>query len=200
MILKLKRIRSSCKYICVHCGLSSSIACIASVCEQFRSEEWGTRVKDCTKSGILFHFLALVSFPARPKPKIPFLGLSLLRNQMEALATQVSSSVVHCCDRKTSLHNRCYFFAFLSEQRSIAWSEQGVPDTRNGGRQQWCVDSVPHAPSLPRACFCSPEKRKKITPVMQAVGKQDSSSGYPVTLDCLLYLPSAIFIPTFQPK
>ena len=33
----------------------------------------------------LFHFLALVSFLARPKPRIPFL---LLRNQTETLATQ----------------------------------------------------------------------------------------------------------------
>ena len=35
-----------------------------------------------------FHFLALVSFLARPKPRIPFLGLSLLRNQTETLAAQ----------------------------------------------------------------------------------------------------------------
>ena len=37
----------------------------------------------------LFHFLALVSFLARSKPKIPFLGLPLLRNLLtETLATQ----------------------------------------------------------------------------------------------------------------
>ena len=36
----------------------------------------------------LFHFLALVSFLAWPKPRILFLGLSLLQNQMETLATQ----------------------------------------------------------------------------------------------------------------
>ena len=35
-----------------------------------------------------FHFLALVSFLARPKPRILFLVLSLLRNQTETLATQ----------------------------------------------------------------------------------------------------------------
>ena len=35
-----------------------------------------------------FIFLALVSFLAGPKPRIPFLGLSLLRNQTETLATQ----------------------------------------------------------------------------------------------------------------
>ena len=35
-----------------------------------------------------FHFLALVSFLARPNPRIPFLGLFLLRNQTETLATQ----------------------------------------------------------------------------------------------------------------
>ena len=36
----------------------------------------------------LFHFLALDSFVARSKPKVPFLGISLLRNQTETLATQ----------------------------------------------------------------------------------------------------------------
>ena len=35
-----------------------------------------------------FHFLALVSFLARPKPRIPFHGFSLLRNQTETLAKQ----------------------------------------------------------------------------------------------------------------
>ena len=32
------------------------------------------------------NFLALVSFVARSEPKVPFLGLSLLRNQTETLA------------------------------------------------------------------------------------------------------------------
>ena len=35
-----------------------------------------------------FHLLALVSFLAQPKAKIPFLSLSLLRKQTEMLATQ----------------------------------------------------------------------------------------------------------------
>ena len=34
--------------------------------------------------------LAFVSFLARSKPKIPFLGLSLLRNLTETLTTQAS--------------------------------------------------------------------------------------------------------------
>ena len=38
----------------------------------------------------LFHFLALVSFLAESKPKISFLGLSLLRNLTETLATQAN--------------------------------------------------------------------------------------------------------------
>ena len=42
-----------------------------------------------------FHFLALVSFLARPKPRIPFLGLSLLRNQTETLATQAIRYKTH---------------------------------------------------------------------------------------------------------
>ena len=39
-------------------------------------------------------FLALVPFLARPKPKIPFLGLSLFRNQTEKLATQARQNTV----------------------------------------------------------------------------------------------------------
>ena len=41
----------------------------------------------------LFHFLALVSFLAWSKPKVPFLGISLLRNQTETLATQAKIAV-----------------------------------------------------------------------------------------------------------
>ena len=72
------------------------VAFVASVSVRFRSKERGTRVKDQAKSGVskraglYFHFLAVVSFPARPKPRIPFLGLSLLQNQMETLATQAN--------------------------------------------------------------------------------------------------------------
>ena len=36
--------------------------------------------------------LAVVPFLARPKPKIPFLGLSFLQNQTETLATQASDT------------------------------------------------------------------------------------------------------------
>ena len=64
--------------------ISVLLACVASVSVQFRRKERGTRVKDREKSG----FLALVSFLARSKPKVPFLGISLLRNQTETLATQ----------------------------------------------------------------------------------------------------------------
>ena len=39
-----------------------------------------------------FHFLASVSFFARPKPRIPFFGLSLLRHQTETLAMQATVS------------------------------------------------------------------------------------------------------------
>ena len=37
-----------------------------------------------------FHVLDLVSFLVRPKPRIPFFGLFLLRNQTETLAAQAS--------------------------------------------------------------------------------------------------------------
>ena len=49
----------------------------------------------------LFHFLALVSFLARSKPKIPFLGLSLLSNQTETLATQASVGCLGGTEGKT---------------------------------------------------------------------------------------------------
>ena len=35
--------------------------------------------------------LPVVPFLARPKPKMPFLGLSLLRNQTQTLATQAQA-------------------------------------------------------------------------------------------------------------
>ena len=47
-----------------------------------------------------FHFFALVSFLARPKPRIPFLCLSLLRNQTETLATQTIWSLKTRCKHK----------------------------------------------------------------------------------------------------
>ena len=54
--------------------LYSSIACIGNVSVRFRSKERGTRVKDRAKNGVL--------------------GLSLLRNQTETLATQANSSTL----------------------------------------------------------------------------------------------------------
>ena len=96
---------------CARSNLSQrrlGLACVTSVSVRSMSKERGTRVKDRAKNGgskragrgwvsfvplpplPLVHFLALVSFLARSKPKIPFLGLSLLRNQTETLATQAS--------------------------------------------------------------------------------------------------------------
>ena len=58
---------------------------------RFRRKERGTKVKDREKSGAsISHFLALVSFLARSKPKVLFLAISLLRNQTETLATQAN--------------------------------------------------------------------------------------------------------------
>ena len=66
--------------------LRERVACVASVSVRFRRKEQGMRVKDREKSGASKR--ALVSFLARSKPKVPFLGISLLRNQTETLATQ----------------------------------------------------------------------------------------------------------------
>ena len=54
-----------------------------------------------------FHFLALVSFLARPKPRIPFLGLSLLRNQTETLATQASRASVKPAGSSAAFKWKC---------------------------------------------------------------------------------------------
>ena len=86
------------------------LACVASVSVRFGSKERGTRVKHRAKNGVSkragrgFHFLALVSFLARPNPRIPFLGLPLLRNQTETLATQA---------------RRPLFFSFLTSTRRM---------------------------------------------------------------------------------
>ena len=65
------------------------VAYVASVSVRFRSKERG--VKGRAKNGVSER--ALVSFLERPKPRILFLGLSLLRNQTETLATQASHYV-----------------------------------------------------------------------------------------------------------
>ena len=71
-----------------------ALACVASVSVRFRRKEREMRVKDREKSGAsIFHFLALVSFLARSKPKVPFLGISLLRNQTETLSTQANRAL-----------------------------------------------------------------------------------------------------------
>ena len=71
------------------------VACVASVSVRFRSKERGTRVK-----------MALVSFLVRPKPRIPFLGLSLLRNQTKTLSTHatVLDDHLHLADSSLSSH------------------------------------------------------------------------------------------------
>ena len=50
--------------------------------------------------------MALISFHARPKPRIWFLGLSLLRNSTETLATQAS------CLRQENLFHDPDLFCF----------------------------------------------------------------------------------------
>ena len=77
-----------------------------------------------------FHFLALVSFLARSKLRIPFLGLYLLRNRTETLATQAIKTVgshLNACAKFIISHMRlgcCYDSVFLSEKQH---SFKGVP-------------------------------------------------------------------------
>ena len=55
-----------------HC-FAMLLACVPSVSVRFRSKEEGTRLK-------------MTQAKERPKPRIPFLGLSFLRNQTETIA------------------------------------------------------------------------------------------------------------------
>ena len=67
------------------------LACVASVSVRFRSKERGTSQRPREKAfpcGLGAKNEERVKDRARPKPRIPFLGLSLLRNQTETLATQ----------------------------------------------------------------------------------------------------------------
>ena len=51
------------------------------------NKKYGTGISEGISSSPLFHFLALVSFLTQLKARISFLGLSLLRNSTETLAT-----------------------------------------------------------------------------------------------------------------
>ena len=86
-----------------------------------------------------FHFLALVSFLARPKPRIPFLGLSLLRNQTETLATQAklfNTMVTHNNWTRllvylNSLKNNCpinlfFFLLYYSYLQLFQWTNSTI--------------------------------------------------------------------------
>ena len=68
------------------------VGCVASVSVRFRSKErGGTRVKDRAKNGVSKRALSVFGscfISRRPKSRIPFLDLSLLRNQTETLVTQ----------------------------------------------------------------------------------------------------------------
>ena len=73
----------------------------------------------------LFHFLALVSFLARSKPKVPFLGFSLLRNQTETLATQANDL------------QAVFFFVFSAQTTVVV---PGVlAETAETGNKNCCV-------------------------------------------------------------
>ena len=87
-------------------GICQEIACVASVSVLFPRKDrakngaskWGgggggVGFPSFPSPSPLFHFLALVSFLAQPKPRISFLGLSLLRNSTETLATQASQEM-----------------------------------------------------------------------------------------------------------
>ena len=195
----------------VRCGLSSSVTCIASISVWFRSKERGARVKERLINGTLFHFLALVIFLTWSKPKIPFLGLSLLRNQTKTLATQASSSVVYYCDRKTSLHNTCYFFMFSRQAKthSAKWA-RSVRHTQWGKATMVCRQALfflclPHHGCLTLQAHLMQASAhlknvKKYRLLCRAYENRPVlvSSLWPQIACCMCQVQ--FFIPTFQPK
>ena len=84
-----------------------------------------------------FHFLALVSFLARPKPRIPFLGLSLLRNLTKTLATQAILLPAKFARRYKGIFKIYYFTGhsipkrYLSLQFSMTIEPLKSPNPRN---------------------------------------------------------------------
>ena len=111
-------------HVSTQCSFQPFLTCVASVSVRFRSKQLEARVKDreSKRAGRdgeerketffpsfpspspLFLFLALVPFLVRPKPKIPLLGLPLIRNQTDAkpfLAEQSSLwDLLHTLRRK----------------------------------------------------------------------------------------------------
>ena len=86
----------------------------------------------------LFYFLALVSFLALSKPKISFLGVSLLRNQTETIGTQakmrlknffVSNHNVSNFCLKAKSENGCEKWHFMVWNRTVHPHQEfpGVP-------------------------------------------------------------------------
>ena len=166
MILKLKKIRSSCKYIRVHCGLSSSVVCIASVSVRFRSKErvWKTAWKMAPSFILWLSYQISCAAKTRKSHSSVFL---CCETKWKLLLRRL---VVLWCiiDRKTSLHNRCYFFAFFRQAKihSTKWARSARHTQYNGVStgNNFSVPSplwVSHAASPPCACFCLPEKREK---------------------------------------
>ena len=90
----------------IPCVASVSVGGLGAKNEERESKTARKMAQVKSGEGPHFHFLALVSFLARPKPRIPFLGLSLLRNQTETFATQaknLNENVIMICFHKGPL-------------------------------------------------------------------------------------------------
>ena len=90
----------------IACVTSVSVGGLGAKNEERESKTERKMAQVKSGEGPHFHFLALVSFLARPKPRIPFLGLSLLRNQTETFATQaknLNENVIVMCFHKGPL-------------------------------------------------------------------------------------------------
>ena len=101
---------------------SLDLACVASVSVRFRSKEQGTRVKDRTKMGqVKAFFGSHISRSAKT-------GLSLLRNQVETLATHASldppikNSWIRPCYFTGFLGCSCYLYLGLRIKKYLSWT------------------------------------------------------------------------------
>ena len=142
MILKLKRIRSSCKYILVHCGLSSSVVCIASVSVRFRSKEWvwNTAWKMAPSFILWLSFRFLRSQNQNPIAQSFFAPETKSKRLLRRLVVLWCIIVIGL---KTSLHNRCYFLTFCRQVKthSAKWA-RSVRHTQWGKVTMVCQQAL----------------------------------------------------------
>ena len=187
MILKLKRIRSSCKYIRVHWGLSSSVVCIASVSIWFRRKEWEWKTaQKMAPSFILqlsFHFshsqnrkshssVFLCSETKRKRllHRLVVLWCIIVIDKLAFITGVIIS-------RFLGKWRPCDSAKWARSVRHTQWRKTAIVCRQALFFCAFPIIGVSHSkPTLCRLLLAWKTRRKNVTLVMQAVGKQTSFS------------------------